>query len=83
MADKKKINTKTAKIVNLNAGKDTIKVEVERKVSHKLYDKIMRFHNNYLVHVKEESKKDLEEGDLIEIAQTSKISKNKSWYAVI
>ncbi len=70
------------------SGTNTIKVKVETKQRHPIYEKILATHKNYLVHADDailselgvEEMKDLV-GREIEIIETKPYSKNKTWKA--
>jgi small subunit ribosomal protein S17 len=76
-AIEKKQKTFTAKVVELNSGRDTIKVEVERTLRHPKYEKQIKLHKTYLVHVADEAKKDLNIGEMVRLAEVAPISKRK------
>ncbi|MFW5702864.1 MAG: 30S ribosomal protein S17 [Candidatus Dojkabacteria bacterium] len=81
----KELNTRKIKrgvIVNLNSGIDTIKVELERKLAHSMYEKQVKFNKTYLVHLPESEKEKFQLGQEVKIAQTRPISKSKSWEVV-
>lgn len=71
--------TKIAKVKNLNSGKNTARVEVETKKQHPKYDKLIKSHKSYVVHIEEKDKKNFEIGDDVEIQQVAPISKKKVW----
>ena len=54
----------------------TVTVLVERRVTHKLYGKIMTRSKKYHAHVETNECK---EGDLVEIAECRPISRTKTW----
>lgn len=68
-----------ARIVSLQTGKDTIKVRVERRARHSKYEKLIKQHTNYLVHVPESAKENYQIGDQVKIISTAPFSKKKTW----
>jgi len=54
----------------------TVTVLVERKVRHPVYDKYVVRSTKFHAH---DQANQYNEGDLVEIAETRKLSKNKSW----
>lgn len=71
--------TKIAKITNLNSGLNTVKVEVETKFRHLKYDKLIKSHKSYLVHLSEENKSKYVQGDTVKILQVKPYSRKKFW----
>lgn len=63
------------KVVGVNMDKTAV-VKVERHVKHDLYKKIVKRSQKYVVHDEENA---CHVGDAVEIAETSPISKRKSW----
>jgi small subunit ribosomal protein S17 len=59
------------------SGINSISVRVERKQQHPLYGKVVRTHRKYLVH--SHNTQDFKPGDIVIIAETRPMSKNKSW----
>jgi len=57
----------------------TVLVEVERRVKHPLYGKIMIRSRKYQAHDEENQ---YNEGDIVEIAEGRPISRHKSWHVV-
>jgi small subunit ribosomal protein S17 len=57
----------------------TVVVEVETKISHPIYKKVISRRKNYLVDV---AGRDVEVGDKVEILEVRPISKNKRWKIV-
>lgn len=55
----------------------TIRVQVERKVAHPRYKKIIKRSTNVLVHVPGDQA--CVKGDMVKIQECRPISKNKSW----
>lgn len=52
----------------------TVTVQVERKMRHSLYQKVITRHKKYKAHNED---LDLHEGDVVEIKETRPLSKNK------
>lgn len=52
----------------------TVTVQVERKMRHSLYKKVITRHKKYKAHNED---LDLHEGDVVEIKETRPLSKNK------
>lgn len=78
MAEKKAIRTQlTGSIVSIS-GKNTIKVKVESKYPHPIYEKIRTHHKSFLADVDLE-KNELNVGDVVTIEATRPISKRKTW----
>lgn len=73
------LKTTNAKVVNLGAGLNTIRVEVERVMMHPKYGKAIKKHKDLLVHVKEEDKSALTVGAQVNIVEVKPISKLKKW----
>ena len=69
------VRTVTGTVVS-NKMKDTIVVQVERKVKHKLYKKYIRLYSK--MHAHDESNQ-CRLGDTVEIQQCRPISKLKRW----
>jgi small subunit ribosomal protein S17 len=65
-------------IVIKHSGQKTVKVRVERKFRHPLYEKIVKKHKNYLVHY-EGAVEDLPIGTVVMIEEIPKVSKRKAW----
>ena len=59
-------------------GDKTVVVNVERKVKHPLYGKIIRRSKKYHAH---DEKGEYHLGDIIEITESRPISKTKNWVA--
>lgn len=57
----------------------TVVVEIERRVKHPTYGKIMTRRNKYKAH---DEANQYNEGDLVEIAEGRPISRSKSWSVV-
>ena len=63
-------------IVTSNKMQKTVVVQVERRVKHATFGKIITRSSKYHAHVATGS---FQEGDLVEIAEGRPISKTKSW----
>ena len=63
-------------LVVSDKGDKTVVVNVERKVKHPLYGKIIRRSKKYHAHDAENAFK---EGDVVRIEETKPISKTKTW----
>ena len=63
-------------VVTSNKADKTITVQIERKVKHPLYKKIMRRSTKLQAHDQENS---CSQGDLVTIQECKPISKTKSW----
>lgn len=74
---KRKGKTLTGKVVSLKMNK-TIAVEVTQLTRHPLYRKTMRSTKKYLAHYEGNS---IQLGDIITIAETRPMSKNKRFIA--
>ena len=57
----------------------SIVVMVERKVKHPLYGKFVKKSTKFIAHDEENT---CNEGDLVKIMETRKMSKNKNWRLV-
>ena len=66
-------------VVSSNKMNKSITVIVERKVKHPLYQKFVKKSSRFIGH-DEENK--CNEGDVVKIMETRKISKNKNWRLV-
>jgi small subunit ribosomal protein S17 len=71
-----KVKTLIGKVQKLSSNQ-TIKVRVETKRMHPKYGKVVKTHKSYLVHNPENT--EMVVGDMIKIAATRPISKQKSW----
>ena len=60
-------------------GDKTVKVKVERRLSHKLYKKIIRKSKNYAAHDEENR---FNVGDTVRIRESRPYSKSKQWEAI-
>ena len=58
----------------------TVVVQVDRRIQHPLYKKIMRRSKKYLAHDEKNSRK---VGDRVEIRECRPLSKSKHWEVVI
>ncbi len=65
----------SGKVISSNSNK-TIVVEVERRVKHKLYKKIIKRSKKYHVH---DENNIHNVGDNVSIIESKPISKNKTW----
>ena len=63
-------------VVSSNKMDKSIVVMVERKVKHPLYGKFVKKSTKFIAH-DEENK--CNEGDMVKIMETRKLSKNKNW----
>ena len=63
-------------VVKSNKMDKSIVVMVERKVKHPLYGKFVKKSTKFIAH-DEENK--CNEGDMVKIMETRKLSKNKNW----
>jgi small subunit ribosomal protein S17 len=66
-------------IVLSDAMDKTVVVQVERRMAHPLYGKIMRRHKKYYVH---DEKNEAKKGDRVVISETRPLSKTKRWRLV-
>ena len=66
-------------IVVSDAMNKTVVVEVERRIAHPLYGKIMRRNKKYYVH---DEKNEAKKGDHVVISETRPLSKTKRWRMV-
>lgn len=57
----------------------TVSVNVERRVKHPLYGKILKRSTKYMCH---DETNEYGLGDIVEISETKPYSKNKSWKVV-
>ena len=74
----KRQRTLIGKVVSNKMDK-TVVVQVERRVKHPLYGKIMIRSNKYKAH---DENNQYNEGDTVEIAEGRPISRSKSWNVV-
>jgi small subunit ribosomal protein S17 len=75
-ADRKKLTrTLVGKVVSNKMDK-TVTVVVERRVKHPVYGKIVVKSNKYHAHDETDA---LNEGDIVEIAESRPLSRTKSW----
>lgn len=75
-ADKKKLTrTLVGKVVSSKMNK-TVTVLVERRVKHPVYGKIVVKSNKYHAHDESDA---LNEGDIVEIAESRPVSRTKTW----
>ena len=66
-------------VVSSNKMSKSITVIVERKVKHPLYGKFVKKSTKFIAHVEENT---CNEGDIVKIMETRKMSKNKNWRLV-
>jgi|TARA_B110000495_G_C22746640_1_gene437611 small subunit ribosomal protein S17 len=66
-------------VVTSNKMEKSIVVMVERKVKHPLYGKFVKKSTKFIAHDQENS---CNEGDIVKIMETRKMSKNKNWRLV-
>ena len=66
-------------VVTSNKMEKSIVVMVERKVKHPLYGKFVKKSTKFIAHDEENT---CNEGDLVKIKETRKMSKNKNWRLV-
>lgn len=62
------------------SGSKTIRVQVETKFAHPIYERILKSHKTYIVHI--ENEKEVQVGDTVLIQETKPISKKKSFIFV-
>ena len=65
----------SGKVISSNSNK-TIVVEVERRVKHKMYKKIIKKVKKYHAH---DENNEFKRGDIVTIQESKPISKMKSW----
>ncbi|MFZ1947158.1 MAG: 30S ribosomal protein S17 [bacterium] len=63
-------------VVTSNKMQKTIVVEVERRLRHPVYGKVVRRRKSFYVH---DEKQQCQEGDLVKIVETRPLSKLKRW----
>ena len=66
-------------VVTSNKMEKSIVVMVERKVKHPLYGKFVKKSTKFIAHDEENT---CNEGDLVKIMETRKMSKKKNWRLV-
>ena len=71
------MKTLTGKIVSAKT-ENTVTVLTERLWEHPIYKKRIKRSKKYLVHTEDK----LTEGQIVKIAETRKISKNKNWKVI-
>jgi len=74
----KRQRTLVGKVVSNKMNK-TVVVQVERRVKHPVYGKIVMRSNKYKAH---DETNQYNEGDMVEIAEGRPISRDKSWTVV-
>lgn len=76
---KQEVTTKSLEgIVHKISNSNTIKVRVEQKAPHPIYQKVVKTHRNFLVHVEDSSK--FAVGQPVNIRPGRPVSKMKSWF---
>ena len=78
METRKLRKEKTGIVVSNKMEKSAV-VEVERKVKHPKYGKFVKKSSRFMAH---DEKNECSEGDLVRIAETRPLSKNKCWRLV-
>lgn len=78
MSAEKRTRTVTGRVVSDKMDK-TITVLVERKEKHPIYGKFMKRSSKLHAH---DEKNECQQGDLVTVAETRPLSKNKSWALV-
>ncbi|MCB1196166.1 30S ribosomal protein S17 [bacterium] len=63
-------------VVKKDKMEKSIVVEVERRVSHPIYKKVIKLYKKFIVH---DPNNEAKVGDLVEIAETRPLSKTKRW----
>jgi small subunit ribosomal protein S17 len=66
-------------VVTSNKMEKSIVVMVERKVKHPLYGKFVKKSTKFIAHDEENT---CNEGDIVKIMESRKMSKNKNWRLV-
>jgi small subunit ribosomal protein S17 len=66
-------------VVSNNKMQKTIVVTVDRKIMHRLYKKVIRKSNRFLVH---DEKGECQLGDMVRIEETRPLSRRKRWRVV-
>ena len=66
-------------VVTSNKMEKSIVVMVERKVKHPLYGNFVKKSTKFIAHDEEDT---CNEGDIVKIMETRKMSKNKNWRLV-
>lgn len=69
---------KTGLVISTKMDKSIV-VEVERKIMHPKYGKFVKKSSRFMAH---DEKNECSEGDLVKIAETRPLSKNKCWRLV-
>lgn len=83
MQKTKKKQILIGRIVNLNSGINTASVEVETLYRHPVYEKLLKQHRKFLVHITEENKANYAIGQKVKIESTRPYSGSKSWRIVL
>jgi small subunit ribosomal protein S17 len=79
MAETKKRKIITG-IISKLSGTNTAKVRVESKYPHPRFEKIVKHHTSYVVHVSE--KFSVKVGDVVKFSECAPVSKLKKWEVV-
>lgn len=66
-------------MVVCNKADKTVRVRIERRVRHPLYEKIMRRHGNVQAHDEENR---CQVGDMVTVEEAPRFSKTKAWRVV-
>ena len=77
--EKRNLRKERIGVVTSNKMEKSIVVMVERKVKHPLYGKFVKKSTKFIAHDEENT---CNEGDLVKIMETRKMSKNKNWRLV-
>ncbi len=75
----RKLRKEKTGIVVSNKMEKSVVVEVERKVKHPKYGKFVKKSSRFMAH---DEKNECSEGDIVRIAETRPLSKNKCWRLV-
>jgi small subunit ribosomal protein S17 len=75
----RKIRKERTGTVTSNKMDKSIVVMVERKVKHPMYGKIVKMSSRFMAH---DEKNECNIGDMVRIAETRPLSKNKNWRLV-
>jgi small subunit ribosomal protein S17 len=76
--ERKLIKEKVGVVVSNKMNK-TIVIQVARKVKHPIYGKFVKKSSTFAAH---DEKNECQEGDVVRIAETRPLSKNKCWRLV-
>ncbi|MDQ6984964.1 MAG: uS17 family ribosomal protein [Candidatus Dojkabacteria bacterium] len=72
---KREVTGEVVKISSTN----TVKIRVEIKFAHPLYEKILKKHKNFLVHASDKQIENIKVGDTVIAESCKPISKNKTF----